>query len=45
MVFHGRLLQIGVSYLETEVQEAGLDKQDGIKQDIEKDCLGPQTCM
>jgi len=45
MVFHGRLVQIEVMYLGTDVLEDGLDKQEGIKQDIVKDSLRPQTCM
>ena len=43
MVFHGRLVQIEVTYLGTDVLEDGLDKQEGIKQDIVKDSLRPQT--
>lgn len=45
MVFHRRLVQIEVMYLGTDVLEDGLDKQEGIKQDIVKDSLRPQTCM
>lgn len=43
IVFHGRLVQIEVTYLGTDVLEDGLDKQEGIKQDIVKDSLRPQT--